>query len=91
MTPCEEVKTIHASQNDNATRKWAFDLYNENGKIDSSDIKEQMIFDSRVGGTEQKLILMVFKNGEGKNDTITSRSIIYCSFINDERKGSGRF
>ena len=55
MTPCEEVKTIHASQNDNATRKWAFDLYDENGKIDSSSIKEQMIFDSRVGGTEQIL------------------------------------
>ena len=55
MTPCEEVKTIHASQGDNATRKWAFDLYDENGKIDSSDIKEQMIFDSRVGGTEQIL------------------------------------
>lgn len=55
MTPIEEVKTIHASQNDNATRKWSFDLYDENGKIDSSDIKEQMIFDSRVGGTEQIL------------------------------------
>ena len=55
MTPIEEAKTIHASQNDNATRKWAFDLYDENGKIDSSDIKEQMIFDSRVGGTEQIL------------------------------------
>ena len=55
MTPCEEVKTIHASQGDNATRKWAFDLYDENGKIDSSDIKEQMIFGSRVGGTEQIL------------------------------------
>ena len=65
MTPCEEVKTIHASQNDNATRKWAFDLYDENGKIDSSDIKEQMIFDSRVGGTEQIL-------PENTNDPTTS-------------------
>ena len=55
MTPIEEVKTIHTSQGDNATRKWAFDLYDENGKIDSSEIKEQMIFDSRVGGTEQIL------------------------------------
>ena len=55
MTPCGFTPTIHASQNDNSTRKWGFELYDENGKIDSSDIKEQMIFDSRVGGTEQIL------------------------------------
>ena len=55
MTPCGFTPTIHASQNDNSTRKWGFELYDEDGKIDSSSIKEQMIFDSRVGGTEQIL------------------------------------
>ena len=55
MTPCGFTPTIHASQDDNSTRKWGFELYDENGKIDSSSIKEQMIFDSRVGGTEQIL------------------------------------
>ena len=55
MTPTGFTPTIHASQDDNSTRKWGFELYDEDGKIDSSSIKEQMIFDSRVGGTEQIL------------------------------------
>ena len=34
MTPNDEVKTIHASLNDGSLRKWEFEPYTENGKIE---------------------------------------------------------
>ena len=37
MTPNEEVKTIHASLNDGKLRKWEFEPYTENGKIELTD------------------------------------------------------
>ena len=37
MTPNEEVKTIHASLNDGSLRKWEFEPYTENGKIELTD------------------------------------------------------
>ena len=55
MTPNNEVKTIHCSQNDGKTRKWGFELYKEDGAISSSSIEDQMIFDAYKGGTEQIL------------------------------------
>ena len=55
MTPNNEVKTIHCSQNDGNTRKWGFELYKEDGVIDGSSIKEQMLFNAYKGGTEQIL------------------------------------
>ena len=55
MTPNNEVKTIHCSQNDGNTRKWGFELYKEDGIIDGSSIKEQMLFNAYKGGTEQIL------------------------------------
>ena len=55
MTPNNEIKTIHCSQNDGKTRKWGFELYKEDGIIDSSSIESQMIYDCYKGGTEQIL------------------------------------
>ena len=37
MTPNEEVKTIHASLNDGSLRKWEFEPYTEQGKIELTD------------------------------------------------------
>ena len=37
MTPNDEVKTIHASLNDGKLRKWEFEPYTENGKIELTD------------------------------------------------------
>lgn len=37
MTPNEEVKTIHASLNDGKLRKWEFEPYIEQGKIELTD------------------------------------------------------
>ena len=55
MTPCEDVKTIHASQNDNEARQWGFELHNNGEKIDSSSISDQMVFKVYEGGTEEIL------------------------------------
>ena len=55
MTPCEDVQTIHASQNDNEAREWGFELHNNGEKIDSSSISDQMVFKAYKGGTEQIL------------------------------------
>lgn len=55
MTPCDEVNTIHASQNDGEAREWGFELHNNGEKIDSSSISDQMVFKAYKGGTEQLL------------------------------------
>ena len=55
MTPCEDVQTIHASQNDNEAREWGFELHNNGDKIDSSSISDQLVFKAYEGGTEQIL------------------------------------
>ena len=55
MTPCEDVKTIHASQNDNEARQWGFELHNNGEKIDSSSISDQLVFKAYEGGTEEIL------------------------------------
>lgn len=55
MTPCEDVQTIHASQNDNEGREWGFELHNNGEKIDSSSISDQLVFKAYEGGTEQIL------------------------------------
>ena len=55
MTPCDEVKTIHASQNDGEAREWGFELHNNGEKIDSSSISDQMVFKSYENGTEEIL------------------------------------
>ena len=55
MTPCEDIKTIHASQNDNEARQWGFELHNNGELIDTSEITEQLFFKSYKGGTEQIL------------------------------------
>lgn len=55
MTPCEDVQTIHASQNDGEAREWGFILHNNGDVIDSSEITDQMVFKSYEGGTEQIL------------------------------------
>lgn len=55
MTPCEDVKTIHASQNDNEGREWGFILHNNGDVIDSSEITDQITFKAYKGGTEQIL------------------------------------
>ena len=55
MTPCEDVQTIHASQNDNEAREWGFELHNNGEKINSSSISDQMVFKAYKGGTEQIL------------------------------------
>lgn len=50
-----DVQTIHASQNDGEARQWEFELHNNGELIDTSDVKEQMVFKSYKGGTEQLL------------------------------------
>ena len=55
MTPCEDVQTIHASQNDNEAREWGFELHNNGEKIDSSSISDQLVFKAYKGGTEEIL------------------------------------
>lgn len=55
MTPCEDVQTIHASQNDNEAREWGFELHNNGDVIDSSEITDQMVFKAYKGGTEEIL------------------------------------
>ena len=55
MTPCEDIKTIHASQNDNEAREWGFELHNNGEKIDSSSISDQLVFKAYEGGTEEIL------------------------------------
>ena len=55
MTPCEDVQTIHASQNDNEAREWGFELHNNGEKIDSSSISDQLVFKAYEGGTEEIL------------------------------------
>lgn len=55
MTPCEDVQTIHASQNDGEARQWEFELHNNGELIDTSDVKEQLVFKAYKGGTEQLL------------------------------------
>ena len=55
MAPCDEVQTIHASQDDNEAREWGFELHNNGELIDTSDVTEQMFFKAYKGGTEQLL------------------------------------
>ena len=55
MTPCEDVQTIHASQNDNEAREWGFELHNNGDVIDSSEISDQLVFKAYKGGTEEIL------------------------------------
>ena len=55
MTPCEDVQTIHASQNDSEAREWGFELHNNGDVIDSSEISDQLVFKAYKGGTEQIL------------------------------------
>ncbi len=55
MTPCEDVQTIHASQDDNEAREWGFELHNNGELIDTSEITEQMFFKAYKGGTEEIL------------------------------------
>ena len=50
-----DVQTIHASQNDGEARQWEFELHNNGELIDTSDVKEQMVFKSYKGGTEELL------------------------------------
>ena len=56
MTPNPlDVVTIHASQGDTEARQWEFELHNNGELIDTSDVKEQMVFKAYKGGTEQLL------------------------------------
>ena len=55
MTPCKDVQTIHASQNDGEARQWEFELHNNGDVIDSSEVTDQMVFKAYKGGTEQLL------------------------------------
>ena len=55
MTPCEDIKTIHASQNDSEAREWGFELHNNGDAIDSSEVTDQIVFKAYKGGTEQIL------------------------------------
>ena len=55
MTPCEDVQTIHASQNDGEAREWGFALHNNGDVIDSSEVTDQIVFKAYKGGTEQLL------------------------------------
>ena len=50
-----DVQTIHASQNDGEARQWEFELHNNGELIDTSDVKEQLVFKAYKGGTEQLL------------------------------------
>ena len=56
MTPNPlDVVTIHASQGDTEAREWEFELHNNGELIDTSDVKEQLVFKAYKGGTEQIL------------------------------------
>ena len=56
MTPDPlDVVTIHASQGDTEARQWEFELHNNGELIDTSDVKEQLVFKAYKGGTEQLL------------------------------------
>ena len=56
MTPNPlDVVTIHASQGDTEARQWEFELHNNGELIDTSEIKEQLVFKAYKGGTEQLL------------------------------------
>ena len=55
MTPCDDVQTIHASQNDNEARKWEFELHNNGEVIDAGGITDQIVFKTSEGGTEELL------------------------------------
>ena len=56
MTPNPlDVVTIHASQGDTEARQWGFELHNNGELIDTSDVKEQLVFKAYKGGTEQIL------------------------------------
>ena len=56
MTPNPlDVVTIHASQGDTEARQWEFELHNNGELIDTSDVKEQLVFKAYKGGTEQLL------------------------------------
>ena len=50
-----DVQTIHASQNGGEARQWEFELHNNGELIDTSDVKEQLVFKAYKGGTEQIL------------------------------------
>ena len=50
-----DVQTIHVSQNDGEARQWEFELHNNGELIDTSDVKEQLVFKAYKGGTEQLL------------------------------------
>ena len=50
-----DVQTIHASQNDGEARQWEFELHNNGELIDTSDVKEQLVFKAYKGVTEQLL------------------------------------
>lgn len=50
-----DVQTIHASQNDGEAREWEFELHNNGELIDTSDVKDQLVFKAYKGGTEQLL------------------------------------
>ena len=56
MIPDNSVKMIHASQNDEG-RKWEFQLYDEQGVLDVSDISDGVFEPYPVfkGGTEEIL------------------------------------
>jgi len=56
MTPNPlDVVTIHASQGDTEARQWEFELHNNGELIDTSEVKEQLVFKAYKGGTEQLL------------------------------------
>ena len=56
MTPNPlDVVTIHASQGDTEARQWEFELHNNGELIDTSDVKEQLVFKAYKGGTEEIL------------------------------------
>lgn len=55
MIPNKIVKLIHASKGDTSLRKWAFEPYDNNGAINVSNIKDQLVYKTENGGTEQLL------------------------------------
>lgn len=55
MIPNKIVKLIHASKGDTSLRKWSFEPYDNNGAISVSDIKDQLVYKTENGGTEQLL------------------------------------
>ena len=63
MTPNEEVKTIHASLNDGSLRKWEFEPYTEQGKIELTDQDYATI--QRIKGNTLKWNQLVANNRDG--------------------------